>query len=247
MRALIMTLLILPGVLFAGLYEEATLAYKKGEKTESIEEREAYFNQALSLYTQEESTGGRHLYNIGNCYYQLGQLGLAIWYYEKALKELPREIQIQENLAKAKQQAHVIFNPWESVQKHLFFWNQLLSKKEQGYAFAGLMLLTFFLISGYIWLKKTPLKLLSIGFCLLCAFLVYKETDLISRPQKGLFVQPALLRCAPGNEYQTVDSELVPAGQWFTMVGVSEDKEWVKVKTYPQKTGYVHHSLVRLF
>lgn len=46
------------------------------------------FDQALSMYSDLETQIGQNpdiLYNIGNCYFRLNRIGLAILYYKKAL------------------------------------------------------------------------------------------------------------------------------------------------------------------
>lgn len=70
--------------------EEAKTAYDKGE-----------FGEALSYYADVVSRNAASpgaLYNLGNCYYKLGDLPLALIAYERALKLAPRSSDIIENL-----------------------------------------------------------------------------------------------------------------------------------------------------
>ena len=39
------------------------------------------------------------MYNLGNCYIQLGEIGKAITYYQRALKITPQDKELKENLA----------------------------------------------------------------------------------------------------------------------------------------------------
>ena len=60
------------------------------------------FARALDIYSAELKTGTgvspSLLYNIGNCYYQMGELPRALVCYERAVRLAPRNSDIQENL-----------------------------------------------------------------------------------------------------------------------------------------------------
>ncbi|MBH31912.1 MAG: hypothetical protein CMG71_08010 [Candidatus Marinimicrobia bacterium] len=60
-----------------------------------------YYGEAVSLYDQLINRGYSHTnlyYNLGNAYYQLGELGNAIWAYEKGLELRPQDDDLQFNL-----------------------------------------------------------------------------------------------------------------------------------------------------
>ncbi len=60
-----------------------------------------YYSEAVSLYDQLINRGYSHTnlyYNFGNAYYQLGELGNAIWAYEKGLELRPQDDDLQFNL-----------------------------------------------------------------------------------------------------------------------------------------------------
>lgn len=61
-----------------------------------------YYSEAAELYSQVMSQGYTHTnlyYNLGNAYYQLGELGSAIWAYEKGLELKPRDSDLKFNLS----------------------------------------------------------------------------------------------------------------------------------------------------
>lgn len=81
-------------VLFSATPEEM---FKEGIRLYDQKDYEA----ALQHFLQIETSGkisGELLYNIGNCYYRLGQKGLAIYYYEKARLLLPDDEDLEYNL-----------------------------------------------------------------------------------------------------------------------------------------------------
>ena len=60
-----------------------------------------YYGESVSLYDQLINRGYSHTnlyYNLGNAYYQLGELGNAIWAYEKGLELRPQDDDLQFNL-----------------------------------------------------------------------------------------------------------------------------------------------------
>ena len=60
-----------------------------------------YYSESVSLYNQLINRGYSHTnlyYNLGNAYYQLGELGNAIWAYEKGLELRPQDDDLQFNL-----------------------------------------------------------------------------------------------------------------------------------------------------
>ena len=63
--------------------------------------QEKNFEEALSLYEQLVSNYPENsdiIYNIGNCHFQLGQLGKAILSYRRCIKYNPSHLQAKENL-----------------------------------------------------------------------------------------------------------------------------------------------------
>ena len=68
------------------------------------------YEAALEAYRQAEATGyvsGPLLYNMGNAYYRLGELGQAIRYYEKARRLMPGSDNLLHNLDLARTEADV--------------------------------------------------------------------------------------------------------------------------------------------
>lgn len=70
------------------------------EKANSFYEKQHY-DSAAQCYEKAVETGMQNsqlFYNLGNAYFRLHKLGLAILYYEKALKLSPKDKDIQANI-----------------------------------------------------------------------------------------------------------------------------------------------------
>lgn len=247
MKKLLLFIMVLTfTTLNAHRFEEAYSMYQKGEAAEQLSEREYCFNQALKYYSEYEFPNGKLYYNIGNCYYQLNQIGMAIWYYHKALHLLPRDAKIKENLQKAQQLANVPESLWDKIGHQLLFWHYSLSPSEQTRSFIIFSLLAFIFGSLFIWFKKALYKYLAIVFLVSCAAFGSSRTWEHYHSKVAVFIQPALLRCDAGMQYKEVDQELIVSGQKVKVLEVSPDAEWLKVQTHDHKTGYVAAKQVRL-
>ncbi len=83
--------------------EAAESFYRSGDYSAAIESfyRSGDYSAAISAYEEVLQQGwvsGEIYYNLGNCYYKLGQYGRAILYYERARKFLGSDPDLQLNL-----------------------------------------------------------------------------------------------------------------------------------------------------
>ncbi len=233
--------------LFANNYERAYESYQKGEAASTIEEREDYFNEALQLYTEDPLIDGKLYFNIANCYYQLNQMGMAIWYYHKAESLLPRDDKIKENFMMAQSSAGLCISSWERVKKQIFFFHHILTPSEKSLALIFFSLLSFATGSYFLWRKKNTLKYSSLAAFIICALLGGSLFMGEQSSKEGIFIQPSLLRCDAGMQYKEVGQGLIKAGEKFKVLEISKDQQWLRVKVQSGKKGYVSSQQVRFF
>lgn len=238
-------LIALTSSLFSEDYQSAFEAYQLGEKAITIEERAKHFNKALSLYSENEIDDGKLYYNIGNCYYQLNQLGMAIWYYTKAQKLLPRDVKVEKNLKEAQKQAKTPISSWEHTFKSIFFFHYKLKVEEQKVILALLSLLLTVIISFSIWVKKSFLKPLIFIFSISVSIFGLSLAKVNFNDRQALIIQPTLLRCDAGMQYKEVDGALTSIGEVCKVMEVSPDGKWVRVKTSSGKKGYTQSGHIR--
>ncbi|MFL3050750.1 MAG: SH3 domain-containing protein [Candidatus Neomarinimicrobiota bacterium] len=116
---------------------------------------------ALGVYEQLISQGYEHsnlYYNLGNTYYQLAELGNAIWAYEKGLFLRPSDDDLVYNLSIANARIVdriIIPEPFFFVKLYSSF-KQIFSPNQWLYVISCLILLTsIFSTIGRIWKNRT--------------------------------------------------------------------------------------------
>ncbi len=214
--------------------------------------REAYQNKqytvAFDLYQgliDEGHVSPALYYNMGNVCYRQNKLGLAILYYEKALKLAPRDQEIKTNLALAKsQQADQIdplppffldrwrhgiqsllsANAW-SLLGILFLWIGVgglilwilgKERKQRKWGFiAGISLLTASILPFYLSASRAQFEQHS-G----TAILLDQEYGLRSAPEEGSTI-------------------LVPLHEGVKLVIIDQIGDWLKVKLEDGELGWL--------
>ncbi|MCD6233492.1 MAG: tetratricopeptide repeat protein [Candidatus Marinimicrobia bacterium] len=243
-------LILIPLTLFAQ-EEERERLFVKANSYYSSEQ----YSLALDLYEEIAETGRISFelyYNMGNCYYRLGQTGQAIRYWEKAKRIRPRDTQVNHNLALARLRITD-----KMVLPEAFFpiqlWWDLRDMLGASFSFR---LSGYFLMSGLIlffisrklykkrWLKRlsNPLILLiSILFIISLSLslhtrhydkthhfgiLLNKEVEVKSAPQEAA---NTLFMLHEGSKVRILDK----AGT-----------DWVEVSYYDDKVGWIKQNQI---
>ncbi len=125
------------------IFVTANTAYENGDHA-----------KAIRLYSQLLDRGldnGKLLYNLGNAYLRNGELGRAIAHYRASRRVLPRDEDVQANLAFARQSTKDAILPPEptALLATLFFWHYALSP---GQLIATVLILN--LIFWSIWMVR---------------------------------------------------------------------------------------------
>lgn len=228
----------------------AQAAYQRGESAQSRDERQNAFNEALKLYLQLEGEpgNGKLYYNIANSYYQLGEYGLAILYYSKALKIMPRHNKASYNRAFAMAKQGIYKPDPKPINDTLFFWHRLFSLQERIEHSSLFILILFILVSTYIWTKHYLFKALSITFSVITLLLLGSVlTTQYIEPQEAVLISAYGLYHGPGERFALASKKPLMAGETVVIEGASEDGEWLKIHTSGNETGYLPVDILRLF
>ena len=127
--------------------EERSSAIEQFHQANDYYQKEKY-PEAIGRYLDLVQKGYRDpyiFYNLGNAYFKKGELGRAILFYEKARMLLPRDDDIQKNLAyanslaidKIETKSSGLFSLWERV-------TDFLTLNELTMIFTGIYLVLIF-------------------------------------------------------------------------------------------------------
>ncbi len=106
--------------------------------------REGKFQEAVNGYGElirRGHDGPQIQYNLGNAWFRMNQLGRAILAYERARLFMPRDADLNFNLAHAQDQVVDAIQPSRGFSSMAFFWLPTVSASELFWAFAILNLL----------------------------------------------------------------------------------------------------------
>ena len=131
-----------------------------------------HYENAVSVYekvTQERLASPILYYNLGNAYFKLGNMPMAILYYEKAQKLAPADADIAHNIRLANTR---IVDKIESVPVLFYvrWWNSALNiLSPDTFAKVSLGLLSFFwiLLASYFLVRRRGLRITAFYFAML--------------------------------------------------------------------------------
>ena len=205
------------------------------------------FKNAADQYEKLIQSGylnGQIYYNLANSHYRQGNAGKAMLYYNKALKLMPRNSELKENikLVNSEFEDKSLTKKAPGVLKAVFFWYFLFNLNETT-AFALSFYIVFmicmlvFIFLRYEWIKKLcawfGAAMIVTGITL--GIKIYTEQVNL----KGIVVSKECnVRYGPGEEYEP--KFLIHEGAQFLVE--DENDKWYKVYVYvdvkqPDETG----------
>ncbi|MBF0239598.1 MAG: tetratricopeptide repeat protein [SAR324 cluster bacterium] len=197
---------------------------------------------------------GKLYYNIGNTWFMMGQLGEAILNYRRALRYVPHDANLRQNLEYARSQRKDQFEEQaqEQVMKILLFWHYDFSLKTRflvfmsffGLFWLGLIVRLF----QREWVPPWGLFLTSLTAILLLGSLmvsewhdnqnpagVITETEVIARKGDGQSYQPGFREpLHEGTEFSLLDSR----NGWLHIQLPDGRESWI-----PEATAGLIHSM----
>ena len=232
----------------ADLTDEAYTTYVEAEKADDNQTRKKLFNEALSSYLKLETdnASGPLLYAIANTYFQLGEYGYAVLYYTKAQKLLPRDTKIQHNVAIARQKAGLA--PQNSLATTIFFFHYDFSYNEKLIACLTLLLVSFALLSLYIWFRNI-VWFKKGAFCILfISFVIFLSLSwqMYLAPLDAVIVRPTALRVDAGMQYAPLGDTPILPGMEVEVMAIERDGDWLQVRLKSGQKGYIAKEYVRI-
>jgi tetratricopeptide (TPR) repeat protein len=217
--------------------------------------RNGAFKEAIKKYKKIESQDSvsSELYlNLGNAYYKLNKVGPTIFYYEKALKLDPLNVNVKNNLVFAKRLA---LDNIEEVPKTVFQrfnknYLQKLSYNEWAvivvvFSFSSCIFFLLFYFGYSSTRKRIYFTTSGISFILLifCIFITYNQYNQTKKNKEAIvFVEKTVVRNAP-----TFNSEEVFILHEGTKVMVLDAVDnWKKIKLVDGKQGWMIADEIKL-
>jgi tetratricopeptide (TPR) repeat protein len=237
MKIKLLLLLLMSSVFFA---DDAYDYYRRGEEAATVADRAQFFNNALLEYKkmETEAFSGKLLYNIANTYFQLGEYGQAILYYQRALVERPRDKKIKTNLTVSIEKAGIVENTQSKVWDILFFFHYRLSITERQMAFLIFGVSALVMWSAYIWSRKQYWRVSGV-ILTLCwgVFFCSLFWTLYCSSVEGVVVNPSMVRRDAGKHYKNIVDKPITAGTKIRIKG--EKGSWFKVEVDDKYVGFI--------
>jgi len=213
------------------------------------------FTTALDSYTAIEQSGmvsADLYYNMGNCYYKLGDIPHAVLYYERALKLSPHHADAANNLeiAQASVQDRI-----DSVPRFIlaeWFENLKYSMSSDGWAWlaAGLFLLVLLLLTGFrqfgsVGARKASFVLACVAFAFtLCCFGLSLSQRADALSDKGAVVMSPVssVKSSPGTSGTSLF--IIHEGTVLKVKDVVGD--WYRVSIADGREGWIPSSDIEI-
>jgi len=236
--------IILLSILLLVLAAAGSAALKEDFSTANVHYEAGRYEEALEIYLQinRQLTSWQVLYNIGNCYYKLGQPLAAKIHYLRARKFRPLDISIAKNIAIVDRNFKDVIVP----ETPDFFSRAIqVLQAELDLNTLSLLLLAAILllnISLFLLLKKGRQKKIVYGlvFSLLLSLALgaYHFERVAGQRRTSIAVVSAansVLRSGPGES----NTELFKINPGLEVKILDRSREWVQVSASPQVAGWI--------
>ncbi len=220
--------------------------YHQAISAKTIGERQKAFEEALEIYLtrfnelRRQGAMNAHLcYNIGNIYFNLGQLGEAIFYYRTGLKLLPGNETILGNLEIAlEEREHPVDIETGGIKEVLLFFHYKIGAARRiDVLIVACVAASLFLIA-LLYRPNTARKYLSAltVAAVLCLF-VSLGVEYYLPDHPGVVLQTTDVRKGPGTGFAPITP--TPFGEGSSIQVLSTNDGWYKVKLNDGRKGFV--------
>jgi hypothetical protein len=248
-------LLLIFVVLFTGtLHSLATvetvdhnLLWQKGNEFYEQKQYDSaayYFEQIAATKPQNADL----YYNLGNTYYRLNKIALAVLNYERALQINPEHKEAKDNLTLAQSRISNHIQPANDI----FFikWWQTLTQPKSATAWAMWALAVFCLIIVLMLLRRfqkpggihLPIQLQGILVFVFVCLLIFSFTSANRNTQNASGVVMEADTPLMNNDQKGKPLALIPEGTVVKIV--SEKSGWAEVRLPDGRTGWLQESLL---
>jgi tetratricopeptide repeat protein len=224
----------------AGLYTEATMMFRQANELARTKPEKAMtlYQSAVMRFERIVKDGGiengKLYYNIGNAYFRMNDLGMAIVNYLRAERLTPDDPNLQHNLqyARSRRIDRIEEEQKIKVLKTLFFWHYDLSAGTRFIALAIISACFWITASLRIFYRKTFMNRIIICTAILLSLLagsLVAEKVAVEKTQPGVIISPELTaRKGNSRAYEPAFEEPLHAGTEFVLI--EERENWLHVE-----------------
>jgi len=213
-----------------------------------------HYENAVSIYEKVSQAGFASpilYYNLGNAYYKLGNMPMAILYYEKAHKLAPADSDIEHNIRLANTRIVDKIDP-VPVLFYIRWWNNALNiLSPDKFAKVSLALLSVFwiLLTAYFLARRRSLRVTAFNFALIFLIasifgmvLAYESHHDALNPDEAIVMEPSAgVKSSP--DEKSVDLFVIHEG---TKVNVMDRiGDWKEIKIANGNSGWIQTKAIR--
>jgi len=215
------------------LFRKGNALYKEGKYEDAIEQYRKIIDGGI--------LNGNLFYNLGNAYFRKGKIGYAILYYKKALKFLPRDRELNENLrfVRSYTQDRIEEEKPPFLIFILYVLLKYISLKELAVFVSIIFSITiicsmfFILKKSFVLIKNLTISLVVI--LLFSGFLLFSKLRTVDPKMGIVLVDVVDVKSAPSDD-ATLEFIIHEGTELFIL---ESTKEWVKIKLKDGKTGWL--------
>ena len=244
------------GILFFSLFSTSSFADDGKAKADALYKQEKYAEAAAAyerLLSSEECVSAPLYYNLGNAYYKLDNIPLAILNYERALLIEPGDGDIRANLALARGKTVDKVTP----QSEMFFvtwWHNLCNSMSNHswsiFAIACFVLMLcgvlVYVFVPQLWARKIGAygAMVLLVLVVVANFAAYTENKAFANRNSAIVISPAVSVKSSPNDSST-DLFVIHEGSKVEILD-SSMKQWREVKFEEGKQGWIPVSSIEV-
>jgi tetratricopeptide (TPR) repeat protein len=231
------------------LLEQGQALFGRAANSGEAQEARVLYERALDRFLSVLEEGGvrnaRLLYNIGNTYFLLGDLGRAVLYLRRAELLEPTDRNLRHNLRFVRSQRADRLAPDQisAAARTVLFWHYLLPRSLKLYLFAGMFALACLLGSrallggaGRRWSRWLPAAAGGVALLLLGSLLAGEASARALR-DGVILAEEVVARKGDGTAYQSSFVDPLHAGTEFRLLEARAG--WYRIRLSDGRTAWI--------
>ena len=220
------------------LFSQGKELFRQANQTRDPQQASELYGKAVlrfeRIVREGEIQNGKLFYNIGNAYFRMDDLGRAILNYRRAEQFIPNDVNLNQNLAYARQRRVDNFEepPEKRVLKTLFFWHHDLSARARSILFGAAFVLLWVALATRLFFRRPFLiwivSLSALTAALFLSSLLVEMVSTGSNPSGVILAEEVIARKGDSQTYEPSFKEPLHRGTEFLLIENRTD--WLYVE-----------------